>query len=238
MGFLKRVMKTTFRDGHQSKAHSSFEDVSETQLEQHLSIARYGSFLLTDAVRPSFNLEVVPSAGCRRDVYRDAETSIDVPVLMVAQTRERLFDLFINLLDPLGDEVDVVLETSHEAEGGAHQDLYREHIDLPILKSTLYDYEDLLLNDGCTGIAVLNPAVPVEVQFDEHKLLIVYGNDLSQFEEILSGREVDCDDKMKFITEAEHVHSSSDVYSRQFDELKTRLGMDCHFAAGGGAYQT
>jgi hypothetical protein len=34
---------------------------------------------------------------------------------------------------------------------------------------------------------------------------------------------------MKFITEAEHVHSSSDDYGRQFEELKMRLGMDSHF---------
>ncbi len=34
---------------------------------------------------------------------------------------------------------------------------------------------------------------------------------------------------MKFITEAEHVHSSSDQYQRQFEELKTRLGMDSMF---------
>jgi hypothetical protein len=31
---------------------------------------------------------------------------------------------------------------------------------------------------------------------------------------------------MKFITEAEHVHSSSDTYFQQFEELKIRLGMD------------
>ena len=31
---------------------------------------------------------------------------------------------------------------------------------------------------------------------------------------------------MKFITEAEHVHSSSDQYAEQFEELKMRLGMD------------
>ena len=31
---------------------------------------------------------------------------------------------------------------------------------------------------------------------------------------------------MKFITEAEHVHSSSDTYAQQFEELKMRLGMD------------
>ena len=226
MGFLKRVIKTTFRDGHPAKSHSSFEDVSESQLEQHLSIARYGSFLLTDAVRPAFNLEVVPSAGCRRDVYRDPETSIDVPVLMAAQTRERLFDLFISLLDPLGDEVDVVLETSHETECGKHQDLYREHIDLPILKSTLYDYEDLLINDGCTGIAVLNPRIPMEVQFDEHKLLIMYGHDLEPFEDVLDEHRIGVSDTIRFITESEHVHSSSEDYVRQFEELRYQLGVE------------
>jgi hypothetical protein len=34
---------------------------------------------------------------------------------------------------------------------------------------------------------------------------------------------------MKFITEAEHVHSSSDHYFQQFEELKMRLGMDSLF---------
>ena len=38
-----------------------------------------------------------------------------------------------------------------------------------------------------------------------------------------------CDEEMKFITEAEHVHSSSDQYARQFEELQTRLGMDCGY---------
>jgi hypothetical protein len=68
--------------------------------------------------------------------------------------------------------------------------------------------------------------VPLEVQFDEHKLLIAYGQDLTAFEDVLRYRRVPCNDQMKFITEAEHVHSSSDNYFRQFEELKTRLGMD------------
>jgi hypothetical protein len=125
--------------------------------------------------------------------------------------------------------VDVVLETSHNRQNRGHVDLYREHIDMPVLKSILCDYEDLLLNDGCTGIAVLNPHAPREVQFDEHKLLIVYGEDLTDFEDVFRQSQVNCDDQMKFITEAEHVHSSSDHYFQQFEELKTRLGMDGSF---------
>ena len=99
----------------------------------------------------------------------------------------------------------------------------------PSFKSILWEYEDLLVNDGCTGLAVLNPDIPHEIQFDEHKLLIVYGDRLTDFEAVYREHRVRCDDNMRFVTEAEHVHSSSDRYAQQFDELKTRLGMDCGY---------
>jgi len=229
MGFLKRIFRNVFRDGAPPHVASSFERLSEHQLVAHLKVARYGNFELTEAVRPSFDLQVVPSSGYRHDYFSEEETRVRVPVLKASATKEGLFETFLDLLDPLGTEVDVVLETSHDRDAKGHVDLYREHIDLPVLKSTLYDYEDLLLNDGCTGIAVLNPGVPLEVQFDEHKLLIAYGQDLTLFESVLRDRGLMCNDQIKFITEAEHVHSSSDQYQRQFEELKTRLGMDSMF---------
>jgi len=225
MGFLKRLTKDTFRDGSPTKSRSAFDTATTKQLEEHLRIARYGSFLLTEAVRPSMDLQVVPSAGWRRDTYRDPETGTKIPVIMAAQTKERLFDLFIDLLNPFGDEVNIVLETSHEDDQNGHQDIYREQIDLPILKSTLFDFEDLLTNDGCTGIAIMHPRYPLEIQFDEHKLLIMYGHDLDAFEQILEDR-LPLSDTIRFITEGEHVHSTSDEYSRQLDELRMRLSCD------------
>jgi hypothetical protein len=227
MGFLKKFFRNAVRDGSVPLGTSSFDQLSEEELETHLAVSRYGNFLLTDAVRPSYDLQVVPCQGYRHDSYRDEENRTTVPVLMGAVSRERLFEVFLDLLDPLGNVVDVVLETSHNRARRGHQDLYREHIDTPVLKSVLWEYEDLLENDGCTGVAVLNPEVPQEVQFDEHKLLIVYGSHLDEFEHVFGGRRVHCNEQMKFLTEAEHVHSSSDHYARQFDELKTRLGMDC-----------
>ncbi len=226
MGFIKKFFKTTPRDGQTRTSRSSFENLTEDQLETHLNIARYGDFRLTDAVRPSYTLDVVPQNGYRRDTYRDRETKIDIPVLMASASSEKLLDLFIDLLDPLGDEVDVVLETSHERTSSGHLDLYREQMELPILKSTLYDFEDLLLNDGCTGIAVMNPRVPLEIQFDEHKLLIVYGRDLWDFEDVLERHDIERSSDIKFITEAEHVHSSRDEFLRQFDQLRYSLGID------------
>ncbi|MEM6329087.1 MAG: hypothetical protein AAF790_02445 [Planctomycetota bacterium] len=228
MGFLTNFFTSVYDEQQQAPAPpaSSFDTLTDNELEAHLSVARYGSFELTDAVRPSYNLEVVPSAGFRHDTYHDDETHANVPVLMAAASRERVMETFVALLEPLGPTVDVVLETSHGRSGGEHTDLYREHIDMPILQSILWDYEELLTHDGCTGIAVLNPRLPQEVQLDEHKLMIVYGSDLRAYEGVLIDNYIDCREEMKFITEAEHVHSTTDSYMQQFEELKMRLGMD------------
>jgi hypothetical protein len=230
MGFLKRFFRNVLHEEMTNVRTSSFEHLSEEELEAHLGVAQYGSFELTEAVRPSYDLRVVPSQGFRHDTYHDEDNRTQVPVLMASASKHVLFEIFMDLLDPLGSEVDVVLETSHDQGGNGHADLYREHIDMPVLKSILWEYEDMLLNDGCTGIAVLNPATPQEVQFDEHKMLIVYGDPLGAFESIFVERDVYCNDDMKFITEAEHVHSSSDQYARNFEELKVHLGMDGTYA--------
>jgi hypothetical protein len=132
----------------------------------------------------------------------------------------------MELLDPLGPVVDVVIETSHDYNAVGHQDLYREHIDMPILQSILWDFEDLLVNDGCTGIAVLNPSTPQEVQFDEHKILIVYGKELTPYEGVMIDAGLNCHEDLRFITEAEHVHSTNDKYIDRFEEMKIRLGIE------------
>lgn len=230
MGFLKRFFRNVLHEEMPTPRRSSFEHLTEEELEAHLGVRRYGAFQLTDAVRPSYDLQVVPQQGFRRDVYQDEETRARVPVLMAAASADIVFELFMDLLEPLGSEVDVVLETSHDQRDGGHLDLYREHIDMPVLKSVLWEFEPMLVNDGCTGIAVLNPSVPQEIQFDEHKMLIVYGQPLDEFEAILESRNVWCIPGIKFITEAEHVHSSSDKYGRMFEELKLQLGMDGTYA--------
>ena len=205
---------------------SSFQTLSNDEIETHMGVFRYGAFDLTDAVRPSYDLQVVPRQGFRHDSYTDPQTNTKVPVIMAAASRERLFDLFLDLIDCLGDEVDVVLETSHSGDSGEHEDLYREHIDVPVMKSIFLDFEDMLLNDGCTGIAVLNPKKQQEIQFDEHKMLICYGTPLESFERVLIQHDVYPDEEIRFITEAEHVHSSTDTFAREFEKLQARLGID------------
>jgi hypothetical protein len=226
MGFLKSFFSNVYSTEAPGRPPSGFDQLSDEELEAHLGVSRYGNFELSDAVRPSYNLEVVPSAGFRHDVYRDEESRNNVPVLMAAVTKSQLMETFVTLIENLGDVVDVVLETSHDKRSPGHTDLYREHIEMPILESTIWEFEDLLTNDGCTGIAVLNPSLPQEVQLDEHKLLIVYGKDLRNYEKVLLANHIPCREDMRFITEAEHVHSTCERYIEGFEQLKLRLGMD------------
>jgi hypothetical protein len=199
--------------------------VNAEKLAAHLQVDHYGDFWLTEAIRPSVDLQVIPREGFRIDTYRDSRVKVEVPVLVAAVSRERLFDLFLEMLEPLGEVVDVVLETSHESEGNGHEDLQREQIDLPVLKSYCCDYEDLLLHDGCTGIAVISNTQAMEVQFDEHKLLVVYAHDLKPFERILREAGVPRDDRMKLITEGEHLHSTEPQFADGFQQFCFRLGI-------------
>ena len=222
MDFLERPSPTSSDEG----PPPSFVQVSEQELETHLKVRHYEEFTLTDAIRPSIDLKVVPRQGYRRDCYRSDTETNSVPVLMCSASQEVLLELFMDLIGALGNEVDVVLETSHHRDQTGHLDCYREQIETPILQSILWDHEALLLHDGCTGIAVMNPGVPQEIQFDEHKMLVIYGEPLAPFEAILNANGVHLDPQIKFLTEAEHVHSSNESYYDEFEELKMHLGMD------------
>jgi hypothetical protein len=199
--------------------------VNADKLPAHLRIDRYGDFWLTDAIRPAQKRHVTPREGYRLETYRDPRNSLRVPVLAAAVSREKLFDVFLDMLEPLGAIVDVVVETSHERDDNGHHDLFRERIDLAVLKSCFCDFEDLLLHDGCAGVAVLSTTKPVEVQFDEHKLLLVYGSDLKPYQRVLISAGVPCDDRMKLITEGEHLHSSDSRYRQEFEVFCHRLAV-------------
>jgi hypothetical protein len=192
---------------------------------EHLLIDRYGDFQLPEGIRPAPERSIIPREGFRVETYRDAKAGFQVPVLAAAISREKLFDAFLDLLDPLGDVLDVILETSHDTDGARHLDLFREGIDLPILKSHCCDFEDLLTNDGCTGLAVMSTNSPMEVQFDEHKLLVVYTADIRPFARILREHGILRDDTLKLITEGEHLHNTDPRHRTQFEQFCYRLGV-------------
>jgi hypothetical protein len=227
MGFLKRFWRSVTPPACETYAPaSSFDKLTPAQLNAHLHVDRYGDFLLTEAIRPSFDLKITPRAGYRHDRFHDEGMRQDIPVLAAAASRDDLFELFLDLLDPLGEQVDVVLESSHDPDVEGHVDMYRDDMDLVVLKSLLYDYEALVMKDGYTGLAVLRPDVPMEVQFDEHKLLFVYAKNIRPFERVLQRYGLERDDDLRLISEGEHLHLTEEPFADQFAEMKMRLGVE------------
>jgi len=199
--------------------------VNSERLAAHLQINRYGDFTLTDAVRPGPGLPIAPRQGYRVEVYRDRQAKLRLPMLSAAVSAEQVFDTFLALLKPLGDVVHVVLESSHGSPRDHHQDLRRNHIDCPVLASYFCEFEDLLTHDGCTGVAVLADERPVEVQFDEHKLFHIYAPDLKPFRKILKRLGVNRRAHLPLISEAEHLHHSTDDHAETFRQLCMRTGV-------------
>lgn len=197
--------------------------MNSDRLAAHLKIDRYGDFTLTDAIRPGAAVPVLPREGYRVEVYRDAKYRL--PMLSAAVSAERLFDVFLALLEPLGEDVHVVLESSHEGNSDGHTDLRRNHIDMPVLASHFCEFEELLTNDGCTGVAVLANGRPMEVQFDEHKLFHVYAPNLKPFRRALRKLGVRRRKELPLISEAEHMHHSTADHADEFRQLCLRVGV-------------
>jgi hypothetical protein len=98
-----------------------------------------------------------------------------------------------------------------------------------VLQSTLLDFENVLLNDGCAGITVLDRKEQIELRFDEHKLLIFYNWRIlgAKLFEVLKRYGIQKCPDIKFITDFnEHMHSTSNALKEEFEQLAYRLGAE------------
>lgn len=196
----------------------SFDNLDDEELRTHLNIAKYDAFLLTDAVRPSYDLTVKPIQGYRRD------DQPEMPTLTASVSGSILLDTFMTLLDNLiehSSSLNVVLMSSHDQQP---REYFAIEVDPIIIKSIIYDFEEVIIHDGCTGIAVYSEDSEQEVQLDEHKLIFVYN--CETYQPILEQLGINRIDSMKVITEAEHVHSTSEAYCKRFDELLKAFSID------------
>lgn len=216
---------------------ASFSGLSVEEIDVHIRIKKYGSFTLPWGISPSYDLQVIPRAGFQERWYNPCGAN-GTPVLLISASREAIFNLFLDLAGFLGKTVDTILETSHRRIDsdnrhrrldGQHIDIVAEDSDLPVLLSALTDFEELLVDDGCTGIAIADLKKHIELQFDEHKMLFFHG--WSKFRrKILSLMseykipQIPAEKQKCFVVDAEHAHSTHRRFAEEFEALKIRLG--------------
>jgi len=74
-------------------------------------------------------------------------------------------------------------------------------------------------------VAVLSARKAIEVQFDEHKLIYVYASNLKPFRRILRDQGVRRRKNLPLLSEAEHLHHSTDDYADEFRQMCLRIGV-------------
>lgn len=174
----------------------------------------------------------VPERGFRVSAYTPSRSELvpkpaPMPIFSIAAEQSRLFDLFTDLLEPLGDGLSVALESTHDSMTSERsRDYWSDSHDAIFLQSTLLDYEELLINDGCTGISVVDEEQDCEVMFTEDKSIHCYGNDgiMGQFQRVLHRHDVLHRPKMKMLSEKPHIHRTTPEYCEHFHELVERIG--------------
>jgi hypothetical protein len=172
-------------------------------------------------VRPVPGQGVTLEEGYRLEVFHDPRVDLRVPTLAAAVSGERLLDLFLDMVEPLGPILDVVLI---RGPGSGGPSVCREGIDLPVLQSHCVAFEELLLDDGCMGLVVLSVTMPVEVRLDAHKVLTVHAADLRPFERVCRAHGVNRRLGLRLVQEGEHIHHTSPDHRRSFDRLARLLG--------------
>lgn len=197
---------------------------SLAELNAHLARRDYDDFRLTDAIRPGMDEGIFPVAGYRHDFYTDETTGEETLVIIAAVSREWVVEMFLNLLQPLGDELNVCLEKRYHVY--EHIELTRDQMDLSDLRCSLENFSDLLLNDGSLSISISNVDDSQEVQLDDHKLLYVYGENTKAFERRLQWAGISRNEQMSFVPEGEHFHCAWHDFGPRLAEVEARLGFE------------
>lgn len=208
-------------------ALGSFYGLSDEEIDVHCGIKRYNNFVLTGAVFPSYDLQIVPVEGFR---YSSTTEFGEITRLIeISASSGNLFGLFMDLVELVSDPVELVLMASHNQEVYEYpEEFWAEHIDGAVGRSTFLEFEALLTEDGCLGVMARHPQTGFGVALDEHKLIIVqnYGPVEKQVLAILKNYRIPEIEDLKLICHAEHIHSTSDRLRQTFERFTTAVGAD------------
>ena len=141
------------------------DSLSEADLEKVLLKNKFGNFELTEGVR-IISDDIIPEDGYLQ--HQPNESPMAQCGLCISVTRNKLWDLFVDLLETMKEtNLLVVLDKTTISLNR----VVRAGIDRCVLQGILDEYRDLLIDDGCVGIAVAQRRKRKLLFFDDHKLI-------------------------------------------------------------------
>ena len=222
------------------------ETIDEVVASVKQGIAEKTGFELTDAVCPITEFDLW--AGFQRATYFD-EVSGRLQVVIVSQTKEHLFELFTSLIEELlriekikRAGLKAVFESRHIPDDVTgfgkkygcsdnspyYADFLTRKIDPITFLSTLYDFEELITNDGFTGVSILSDLAFSELRLDVHKAILFFSKYPKLVGKIItfltkSGVH-ELPTNVNTIAEKPHVHIGHSTYNAEFERLITLTG--------------
>lgn len=208
--------------------------LSEAEKKRLIAQAKWGDLELPPSIRP---LHIDEGNRLRRGYcnrpYRDKESNVEVSCIVIAESQDRLFDLFLQFANRLQAYttglIQVLLESPHDSQDDSHKDFWADKQDVFVLPSLLSPWQEYFLEDGCVGIAISARNLPMEIQLTEHKLILVYPGSVERFWHcvgLLRSRGLPEIQDMWLLPDGEHMHSSSEDLAAQFRELCRILGAE------------
>lgn len=222
MSVIKRLCEKLFRLKAQAKAPGpaacEFENL------------KMSSFLFSSGlVLDDYDAALWQEGFCRTSFHHEDDGhNCERLCFVTAVSADRLMSIFFKLLDHLSDEVEVTLTSHHGIESDDEPCLLYDigEIDLFALKSTLVDYEDLLLEDCSMCLEVESPDGGSKIELDDHKLLRISGPDLVFFKARLEELGLPFVEDLPLVSEIPHTHRDFAEDNARMEELAKELGFE------------
>lgn len=109
-----------------------------------------------------------------------------VPVVYVEATRDKLLKLFEALTEGYGEHVRCLVLNSYEMEGNEHRFAEFPHVPYNALISEARKFDELLLNDGHTSIAVRAHGRFAITELSKEKALMITEEEAGESDAILN----------------------------------------------------
>lgn len=192
--------------------------------DSHIVRERYRGFILPPAIRPAYDLKVVPVEGF---CWRMGEG--DVPCALVSVSRGRILLVLRRLLEFFGQRLTWVELTNDRAENSKRHIFSYGGIDPLVLASHLSIFEDFIVGDGAVRLSFEAQGIDLRITLEEHKLLCVTTT-RKKYERALVElmRELGIEEKLDMwmiIDDPRHIHLSAPrrEFSVEFKKLRTDL---------------
>jgi hypothetical protein len=144
-------------------------------------------------------------------------------ILEASVSAERLLGVFLEAIAQLGDYGIVVVEDANLSGGLEIEESLSDEMENWKIRSSIVDFEDVILHDGRVGVTVFEKSLGDEVRVDSHKTLRVLTEEPSRYLRVLSRFSIEFDPSLELVSERAHSHSVPARGADRLLELKHRL---------------